>query len=82
MSTRCQGLDVVATASCTRCEAGGGRWELRADGAMVCWGGDAVPSRMPEKERKAMAFLGGMALVLVGYGLYRQYRPKEAKDEQ
>lgn len=37
--------------------------------------------RTPKEERKALAFLSGIALVLVAYALYRQYRPREVEDE-
>lgn len=71
------------TAACEACHASGGTWVVRPDGSVICSMAHVpvVVAAGPSNERKALAMLGGMALVLVGYALYRQYRPKEAEDE-
>lgn len=82
MSGSCLGLGPAETAACEACHVRGGTWVIRPDGSMICsvTTSDASPGRpMSASDRKALAFLGGIALVFVVNWLYRQYRPGEKR---
>jgi len=74
MPGSCVGFNPTDTAMCEACHGEGGMWVVRPDGSVIC--SKAWPEGVaagPSNARKALAFAGGLALVLVGNALWKQY---------